>query len=148
MKRIIFSLTFVIACAVWCQTSFAQRQQAVGAGIIPLDATGQLNGVDLSASGITGTLSVGVPGGPPTDIFTLNNPFVPGSLAVSTGASSQGNITFNSSSSVFGNIGVTQPGGPFLLNIGAGAAGTTVNFLGSVFATTYVEHWRCPDNRQ
>jgi uncharacterized protein with beta-barrel porin domain len=37
---------------------------------------------------------------------------------------------------VYGNIGVTQPGGPFLLNIDAGAAGATVNFLGSVFATT------------
>ena len=136
MKRILFPLLFVAASAVWCQTSFAQRQQAVGAGIIPLDATGQLNGVDMSASAITGTLSVGIPGGPPTDIFTLNNPLVPGSLAVSTGASSQGNITFNISSSVFGNIGVTQPGGPCLLNIGAGASGTTVNFLGSVFATT------------
>jgi hypothetical protein len=55
---------------------------------------------------------------------------------VSTAASSQGNIVFNSSSTVFGNVGVTQPGGPFLLNISGGNAGTTVNFLGGVFATT------------
>ncbi len=136
-KRLIFPLVFFTANAVCCATSFAQRQQAVGAGIIPLEATGQLHGVDMSASGITGTLSVGVPGGPATDIFTLNNPLAPGLLAVSTGASSQGNITFNSSSTVFGDIGITQPAGPFFLHIDAGAAGTTVDFLGSVFATTF-----------
>jgi uncharacterized protein with beta-barrel porin domain len=70
------------------------------------------------------------------DIFTLNNPPVAGLLAVSTGASSQGNIVFNSSSTVFGGVGVTQPGGPFLLNISGGAAGTVVNFQGPVYATT------------
>ncbi|MBN8890555.1 MAG: hypothetical protein ABS99_01900 [Acetobacteraceae bacterium SCN 69-10] len=51
-------------------------------------------------------------------------------------ASSQGNIVFNSSSTVFGAIGVTQPGGPFLLNLSGGNAGTAVNFVGPVFATT------------
>jgi uncharacterized protein with beta-barrel porin domain len=136
VKRTLFLLFFLAASAVWCPASFAQRQAAVGTGTIPLDATGILNGVDMSASGTTGTLSVGVVGGPQTDIFTSNNPPVAGLVAVSTSAASQGNIVFNSSSTVFGAIGVTQPGGPFLLNISGGNAGTAVNFLGPVFATT------------
>ena len=132
----LFGLVFVAAVAAWCPASFAQRQTAVGPGIIPLNATGVLGGVDMSGSATTGTLTVGVPGGPAMDIFTLNNPPVAGFVAVSTAASSQGNIVFNSSSTVYGAIGVTQPGGPFLLNITGGNAGTAVNFLGPVFATT------------
>src|SRR5471030_45281 len=137
MKRLALLLLVVAAIAAWCQPSFAQRQAAVGPGNIPLSPTGVLNGVDMSGSGITGTLVVGVPGGPQTDIFT-NNSATPtnGALAVSTAASSQGNIVFNSASTVFGNIGVTQPGGPFLLNIVGGNTGTAVNFQGQVFATT------------
>jgi outer membrane autotransporter protein len=136
MNRKLFLLVSVAAVAAWCPASFAQRQAAVGPGIIPLNATGALNGVDMSVSGITGTLGVGVLGGPATDIYTLNNPPVAGLVAVSTAASSQGNIVFNSGSTVYGAIGVTQPGGPFLLNITGGNAGTAVNFLGPVFATT------------
>ena len=117
-------------------TSFAQRQTAVGPGTIPLDATGMLNGVDMSNSGTTGTLTVGVIGGPEMDVDTQNKALSPGQLAISTAASSQGNIAFNSSSTVYGGIGVTQPGGPFLLNITGGETGTAVNFLGSVYATT------------
>ena len=90
----------------------------------------------MSGSATTGTLSVGVPGGPAMDIFTLNNPPVAGRIAVSTAASSQGNIIFNSSSTVYGAIGQTQPAGPFLLALSGGNAGTTVNFMGPVFATT------------
>ncbi len=130
-------LVFLAATtAAWAPAAFAQRQTAVGPGIIPLNATGVLNGVDLSVSGITGTLSVGVPGGPEMDIFTQNNPPVAGLLAVSTASSSQGNIVFNSSSNVYGAVGVTQPGGPFLLNITGGNTGTAVNFMGPVYATT------------
>lgn len=136
MKRILLILASLTAAAVLSPTSFAQRQTAVGPGIIPLNATGILNGVDMSASGITGTLSVGVVGGPETDIYTSNNPVAPGLIAVSTAASSQGNIVFNSSSTVYGAIGVTQPGGPFLLAISGGNTGSTVTFLGPVFATT------------
>jgi uncharacterized protein with beta-barrel porin domain len=131
-----FLLLFLAAIAAWCPPSFAQRQLAVGPGIIPLNATGVLNGVDMSASATTGTLSVGVVGGPAMDIFTNNTALATVPPAVSTAASSQGNIVFNSSSTVFGNIGVTQPGGPFLLNISGGNAGTAVNFQGGVFATT------------
>ena len=116
--------------------SLAARQAAVGPGIIALDANGVLNGVDMSVSGTTGTLSVGVVGGPAMDIFTSNNPVVAGFVAISTAASSQGNVVFNSGSTVYGAIGVTQPGGPFLLNIAGGNAGTSVNFMGPVFATT------------
>ena len=136
MKLKFFLLLLVAALAVWCPPGFAQRQLAVGPGIIPLNATGVLNGVDMSASATTGTLSVGVVGGPAMDIFTSNTALATLPLAVSTAASSQGNIVFNSSSTVFGNIGVTQPGGPFLLNISGGNAGTTVNFQGGVYATT------------
>jgi uncharacterized protein with beta-barrel porin domain len=139
MKFRPFILALVAALVAWCPPSFAQRQTAVGPGTIPLSATGVLNGVDMSGSGITGTLSVGVVGGPQMDIFTSNVALATVPPAVSTAASSQGNIVFNSSSTVFGNIGVTQPGGPFLLNISGGNAGTTVNFLGNVFATTFNE---------
>ena len=125
----------VAAVGAWSPDAFAQRQQAVGPGIIPLNATGVLGGVDMSASGTTGTLAVGVPGGPQTDIYTLNTPTLPGLIAVGTAASSQGNIVFNSSSTVHGAIGQTQPAGPFLLDIAAGQPGSTVNFLGPVYAT-------------
>jgi outer membrane autotransporter protein len=136
MNLKLFPLCLFAAAVSASSSGFAQRQTAVGPGIIPLSPTGVLNGVDMSASGTTGTLSVGTVGGPQTDIFTLNNPPLAGSVAVSTAASSQGNIQFNSSSTVFGAIGVTQPGGPFLLDIAGGNAGTAVNFQGPVFATT------------
>ncbi len=136
MKRALLMSCVVVALGVSTEPSLAVRQTAVGPGIIPLSPTGSLNGVDMSVSGITGTLTVGVVGGPEDDIFSSNNPVAVGSVAVSTAASSQGNIVFNSSSTVFGAIGVTQPGGPFLLNLSAGNAGTAVNFLGPVFATT------------
>ena len=129
-------LVCTAAIAARSPPGHAQRQTAVGPGNIPLSAAGGLNGVDMSVSGITGTLIVGVPGGPQTDIFSGNNPPGAGLLAVSTAASSQGNIVFNSGSTVFGAIGVTQPGGPFLLAITGGNTGTVVNFLGPVFATT------------
>ena len=130
------AVSFIAAGTALSPPSYAARQAAVGPGIIPLDADGALNGVDMSVSGITGTLTVGVVGGPEMDIFTANNPALPGLVAISTGASSQGNVQFNSSSTVYGDIGVTQPGGPFLLNISGGNDGTVVNFQGPVFATT------------
>lgn len=136
MKRINLFPALAVTLGILTPQAMAQRQSAVGPGIIPLDATGILGGVDMSASATTGTLSVGVVGGPKQDIFTLNSALVAGMQAVSTAASSQGNITFNSSSDVFGAIGVTQPGGPFLRNIRAGSMGTTVNFFGPVYATT------------
>src|SRR6202043_2857051 len=136
MKRSRIAFCFLVANAVCCLAAFAQRQTAVGPGVIPLSPTGVLNGVDMSGSATTGTLSVGVLGGPATNIFTNNSALVSLSPAVSTAASSQGNIVFNSGSTVFGAIGVTQPGGPFLLNIAGGNAGSTVNFQGPVFATT------------
>ncbi len=136
MRRKLLLLSFVAVNALLCAPSHAQRQSAIGSGITPLDATGILGGVDMSASGTTGTLSVGVIGGPQTNIFTLNAALIAGATAVATASSSEGNIVFNSSSDVFGALGVTQPGGPFLRNITAGNAGTTVNFLGPVYATT------------
>ena len=134
MKCIRLLLICAAAVVGWSSTSFAQRQSAAGAGPTALDATGVVNGVDMSASAGTGTLTVGVLGGPQMNIFTTNNPLVPGAVAISTDASSTANILFNSSSTVFGNIGVS--GGPFFLNINGGSAGATVTFLGGVFATT------------
>ena len=132
----LLSILLATTILAYSSPSFAARQSAAGAGIIPIDANGILSGVDMSASGTTGTLTVGTVGGAQTNIFNANNPFVAGLLAVSTGASSQGNIVFNSSSNVYGNIGQTQPAGPFLLNITAGNNNTITNFQGSVFATT------------
>ncbi len=136
MNRKLFLLSFVAAIAAWSPTSFAQRQTAVGPGTTALLPTGVANGVDMSVSGTTGTLSVGVTGGPEMDIFTNNISLASPFLAVSTATSSQGNIVFNSSSNVYGAIGITNPGGPFLLGISGGANGTVVNFEGPVFATT------------
>ncbi|MDB5380384.1 MAG: hypothetical protein JWO26_16 [Rhodospirillales bacterium] len=136
MRKTILPLSVVAANLMLSAPSLAQQQLAVGGGITPLDATGILGGVAMSASATTGTLSVGVIGGPQTDIFTSNTALISGATAVSTAASSEGNIVFNSSSTVFGAIGVIQPGGPFLRSLFAGNTGTTVNFLGPVFATT------------
>lgn len=137
-----FFIAFAAVGFISCAPAFAQRQTAVGPGVIPLDANGQANGVDMSANAGTGTLSVGVTGGPQTDIFSSNNPVgTVAGLAVSTDVSSTSNIQFNSSSTVYGDIGVTNPGGPYFLDIETGAIGVTVNpytvnFLGSVYGTT------------
>jgi hypothetical protein len=94
----------------------------------------------MTGQGGGGTLFVGTVGGPAMDIFTNNssggNVTNPALQAVSTDSSSLSNIVFNSSSTVFGAIGITQPGGPFFLNLSGGNAGTAVNFDGNVFATT------------
>ena len=94
----------------------------------------------MTGQGGGGTLIVGTIGGPKTDIFTNNssggnvtNPLL---RAVSTDASSLSNIVFNSSSSVFGALGITNPGGPFFLNINGGNNGTAVDFNGNLFGTT------------
>lgn len=138
VRRAILLLGCLVALSAnWCSPGFAQRQAAVGpSNNIPLLPTGVANGVDMSGSATTGTLQVGVLGGPETDIFSTNTSLTSPLLAVSTAASSQGSITFNSSSTVYGGIGVTPPGGPFVLDISAGSANTVVNFQGPVFATT------------
>jgi uncharacterized protein with beta-barrel porin domain len=136
MRAIRLSLLGAVAFIAWCPAVQAQRQTAVGPGPIPLNATGVTGGVDMSGSGTTGTLTVGTVGGPAMDVFTLNNPVVAGTVAISTAVSSQGNVAFNSGSTVYGAIGQTQPAGPFLLAITGGNTGTAVNFMGPVFATT------------
>ncbi|MDB5478660.1 MAG: hypothetical protein JWM96_1155 [Alphaproteobacteria bacterium] len=136
MKSLSLSLYSLAAFTLLCQPAVAARQTAVGGGITVIDASGITEGVDMSASGGTGTLSVGVINGPRTDILSNNNPYVTGPVAVSTDASSTASIVFNSSSNVYGDIGVTQPGGPFFLGISAGNDNSEVNFLGSVYSTT------------
>ena len=134
MKPVLFALVFVAANASWLPAAFAQRQSAAGSGPTTISPTGTLGGVDMSAGGGTGTLIVGTVGGPETDIFTLNTSLALIPPAVSSDASSTSNITFNSSSTVYGAIGQTP--GPFFLHIAAGALGATVNFLGPVYGTT------------
>jgi uncharacterized protein with beta-barrel porin domain len=125
-----------LAAAMIAPAAWAQRQQAVGPGLIPLDADGELNGADMSASATTGTLEVGTAGGPVTNIDTSNTALVPGGLAVTTGVNGQGNIVFNSGSTVYGAVGETTPPLNFL-DIYGGNTGTAVNFLGPVHATTF-----------
>src|ERR1039458_6694542 len=123
MKRALFLLSSVAAIAVWSPPSSAQ-QVINGATPTALSPTGVSGGVAMTGQCGGGTLTVGTVGGPEMDIFTNNssngnvtNPLL---KAVSTDASSLSNIVFNSSSSVFGAIGVTNPGGPFFLKINAG----------------------------
>jgi outer membrane autotransporter protein len=139
VKYRLLLLSSVAAITAWSPGSFAQ-QVINGATPTALSPTGVVSGVSMTGQGGGGTLLVGTTGGPETDIFTNNssnggatNPLLP---AVSTDTSSLSNITFNSSSSVFGAIGTSQPGGPFFANIAAGNNGTVVNFFGDVFATT------------
>jgi uncharacterized protein with beta-barrel porin domain len=134
MKPVLFFLALAVAQASWLTAAPAQRQSAAGSGPTTISPTGVLGGVDMSASGGTGTLIVGTVGGPQTDIFTLNTSLASIPPAVSSDASSTSNITFNSSSTVHGAIGQTP--GPFFLHIGAGALRATVNFLGPVYGTT------------
>ena len=134
MRPILFVVVLAAASASWLTAASAQRQSAAGSGPTTISPTGVLGGVDMSASGGTGTLIVGTVGGPQTDIFTLNTSLASIPPAVSSDASSTSNITFNSSSTVYGAIGQTP--GPFFLHISAGALGATVNFLGPVYGTT------------
>jgi uncharacterized protein with beta-barrel porin domain len=122
-----------------CPAALAQ-QVVNGAIPTPLSPTGVTSGVSMTGQGGGGSLIVGVIGGPQMDIFTNNsasgivtNPLL---RAVSTDASSQSNVVFNSSSNVYGALGITNPGGPFFLNINGGNNGTAVNFNGSLFGTT------------
>ena len=137
MRKKILLLS-IAAVAAWAPASFAQQ---IVNGAIPtaLNPVGVTNGVAMTAQGGGGTLTVGTIGGPDMDIFTNNsaggivtNPLL---QAVSTDTSSKSNIVFNSSSNVFGAIGVTQPGGPFFLGINGGNNGTVVNFMGGVYST-------------
>ena len=134
----LFSAAFVVVIGAWCSPAFAQ-QVINGATPTALSPTGVTAGVAMTGQGGGGTLIVGTIGGPETDIFTNNssNGLVTNALlkAVSTDTSSESNIVFNSSSTVFGALGVTNPGGPFFLNINGANNGTAVNFDGNLFGT-------------
>jgi outer membrane autotransporter protein len=130
----------VLFAAVTVGSSAGVAQQVINGAIpTPLNATGVTSGVSMTGQGGGGTLIVGTIGGPQSDIFTNNSSggTVTNTLlrAVSTDTSSQSNIVFNSSSNVFGALGITNPGGPFFLNINGGNNGTAVNFNGSLFGT-------------
>ena len=138
MRVPVFAAVLFTAATVWSSAGFAQ-QVINGAIPTPLSATGVTGGVSMTGQGGGGTLLVGTIGGPQMDIFTNNsaggtvtNPLL---QAVSTDTSSQSNIVFNSSSNVFGALGITNPGGPFFLNINGGNNGTAVNFNGGLFGT-------------
>lgn len=132
-------LSSVVVGMTALSTAVMAQQTINGAAPTPLNATGVTSGVSMTGQGGGGTLIVGTIGGPKMDIFTNNasggiviNPLL---RAVSTDTSSLSDIVFNSSSDVFGAIGITNPGGPFFRNITGGNNGTAVNFNGSVFAT-------------
>jgi len=138
MRRLLLVPSFGLAMAAWSSSSLAQ-QVINGATPTPLSPTGVTGGVAMTGQGGGGTLNVGTVGGPEMDIYTNNssggavtNPLL---QAVSTDASSLSNIVFNSSSNVYGAIGITNPGGPFFNNISGGADGTAVNFMGGVYGT-------------
>jgi len=138
MRVKVFAAVLFAGVAAWSPTAFAQ-QVINGATPTPLSPTGVTSGVSMTGQGGGGTLIVGTIGGPEMDIFTNNSSGgnVTNALlrAVSTDASSLSNIVFNSSSNVFGALGVTNPGGPFFLNINGGNNGTTDNFNGNLFGT-------------
>jgi len=137
MKLVILVLS-MLTVALFAPAALAQRQQADGPSPpdFQLDADGELNGVDMTNSATTGTLDVGTVGGVATDIDTSNNTLAPGVIAVTTGVNGNGNIVFNSGSTVYGAIGQTTP--PlYFLDISGGNTGTAVNFLGPVHATTF-----------
>ena len=94
-----------------------------------LSVDGGLNGVSLT--GLT-TLLVGTSGGLREDIFTSNTALATVPAAVSSSSNLQGTVVFNSSSTVNGDMGAS---GTRLLYIQI-MAGSTVNFLGSVYAGT------------
>ena len=138
MKVSVFAATLVAAVTAGSSAGFAQ-QVINGATPTALSATGVTSGVSMTGQGGGGTLIVGTIGGPQTDIFTNNSSggVVTNSLlrAVSTDTSSQSNIVINSSSNIYGALGITNPGGPFFLNINGGNNGTIVNFNGALFGT-------------
>jgi hypothetical protein len=138
VKYVFCSLAVAVVIQSWCSPGFAQ-QVINGATPTALSATGVTAGVAMTGQGGGGTLIVGTIGGPEADIFTNNssggtvtNPLL---KAVSTDTSSSSSIVFNNSSTVFGALGVTNPGGPFFLNINGGNNGTAVNFDGGLFGT-------------
>ena len=140
MRRSLLIPGFVAALTGWSTTGFAQlpRQQIVGPpppSSTTLNANGSTYGVDMINETSTGTLVV--PDG--NNIFTNNASLGSSVPAVTTSATSTGNIMFLGNSTVFGAIGKSEPVGPYLLGVTGGANGTTVTFLGPVFdTTTYV----------
>jgi outer membrane autotransporter protein len=140
MSRSLLILGFVAALTGWSTTGFAQlpRQQIVGPPPpvdTTLNANGSTYGVDMINETNTGRLVV--PDG--NNIFTNNTSLGSSVPAVTTSATSTGNVMFVGNSTVFGAIGKSEPVGPYLLGVTGGANGTTVTFLGPVYdTTTYV----------
>jgi outer membrane autotransporter protein len=130
-------LGLIAALSLWPAAAFAQlpRQQIVGPPP-PVNTTltpaGSTYGVDMVNETGTGTLVV--PDG--SNVFTNNVGLASSTPAVTTSANSTGNILFQGSSTVYGAIGMTEPLGPYLLGVTAGANGSTLNFLGPLNDTT------------
>ena len=129
MKRILFSLFFVVAMAVWSTPSFATAE-TVGTTGSPWtsDAIGSADGYFINNGGTAYTLDVtaGFP-----DIFTgnLGGPYT--NPAVVTNNAGLSNIVFSSNSNVYGTIGT---GAAFADITMTGT--TSVNFYGTVNTTT------------
>ncbi|MBF0489543.1 MAG: autotransporter domain-containing protein [Candidatus Omnitrophica bacterium] len=130
MRRILFVMFLAVVVTVLSSPGFARENiPADVASPGQLSVDGGLNGVSLT--GLT-TLLVGTLGGAEKDIFTSNISLATVPAAVSSSSNLQGTVVFNSSSTVYGDMGAT---GTRLLYIQS-MAGTTVNFLGSVYSGT------------
>lgn len=125
-------LVCVAVMATWSSPGLAV-QTITGAVPEELNATGEVEGVEMMDQGAGGTLQVG-----PTfsDIFT-NNQDVPGVSAidstlpaVTSDVASLSNIVFKIDSTVYGTIGAGA-----IFNDITVEDGVTVNFLGTVFTT-------------
>ena len=120
MKIRIMSVSVAAAIAAWAPLGLARE-------VVPLPglvgAEGSLNGVDTTAAGL---LTVGNN----QNINTNNNP----GGAVTSNINNVASILFSGGSTITGFTG-TNPIRFF--DISAGAVGTTVNFNGDVFTTTF-----------
>lgn len=120
MKTRIITAAVAAAIAVWVPNTSAREAVALP-GVV--GAEGVLNGVDTTNDA---TLTVGNN----QNINTNND----GGGAFTTGANGTGAILFLGNSTVTGFTGTT---GTEFRDISAGANGSTVNFNGDVFSTTY-----------
>src|SRR4051812_24890192 len=126
MKTTLISAAVVAVLAGWGPLASAQQTIVITPpytfGPNPADATGQASGIRTTGPG---TLIVN----PNINVNTSNN----AGGGITNDAANVANLVFSGNSTV---TGFTGTAGNTLLNIAAGAAGSTVNFNGAVFATT------------
>ncbi|WP_372609952.1 hypothetical protein [Halomonas sp.] len=124
MKTRLFLLFVTLAITTWAPTILARESVAIPVGTPGVVGTeGVLNGVDTTGDGI---LNVG-------DNQNINTNNDAGG-AFRTSAGSTGEILFIGNSTVTEDTGQT---GTLYRQINAGATGSTVNFNGDIYSTTF-----------